>query len=365
MRWRSPRPAAPATAVFIWSATTGAAASPGRSPIATRGASPRSRCCRGRIRTRSTGRCRCPTAIRPTGRGITRHFSSPAPRICCSPTTSGNCARGWRRPAFPNRRSTPIFPYSATGRRWRRHLPGIARAAPSARRSARSGSRPSTSGATRTTPWAAWRLKAPRISLPRPIASKFFPASVISPPTRRPIGSLNCCCSTSGPTRPESGQDREKPVSLGLVDIPEHRRRRAVEHAGQRLAPGAGLLELSERDIDHLVVDFLLDLGRDLLLLLRRRRTREAIAQLFDLVVLRPAEPSAILTSAANRIIGDGIDHVGRGPVGEEHVPATLLDRLLAGAATDHGAPVGSLDIDLEAGRAQQLRGDDRLRLQR
>ena len=40
-----------------------------------------------------------------------------------------------------------------------------------------------------------------RISSPRPIASKCCPASAISRPTRRPIASANCCCSTSRPIR--------------------------------------------------------------------------------------------------------------------------------------------------------------------
>src|SRR5450631_2237082 len=138
--------------------------------------------------------------------------------------------------------------------------------------------------------------------------------------------------------------------SLRLVDIPEDRRRRAVEHAGQRFPPRARRQILPERDIDHLLIDLLLDLGGDLLLLFRRQGAREGIAQGFDIVVLRPAEPAAALAPAADRHIGDRVDHVGSGPVGEEHVPAALLDRLLAGAAADHGAPVGRLHIDLESG---------------
>jgi hypothetical protein len=78
-----------------------------------------------------------------------------------------------------------------------------------------------------------------------------------------------------------------------------------------------------------------------------------------------PSEPAAILASAADRNIGDGIHHVRVGPVGEEHVPAALLWRLLAGAGGNHGLPVGGLHVDLEAGVAQELRRDDRLRLQR
>src|SRR3954452_13690117 len=61
---------------------------------------------------------------------------------------------------------------------------------------------------------------------------------------------------------------RTRRRSLGLVDIPEDRRCRAVEHAAERFPRHDGREILPERDVDHLVVDFLLDLGGDLLLLL-------------------------------------------------------------------------------------------------
>src|SRR5437879_13665062 len=68
--------------------------------------------------------------------------------------------------------------------------------------------------------------------------------------------------------RPAKGRCRAPP-SLRLVDIPEDRRRRTVEYAGQRFPPGARREILPERDIDHLVIGFLLDVGGDLLLLFR------------------------------------------------------------------------------------------------
>jgi len=58
-------------------------------------------------------------------------------------------------------------------------------------------------------------------------------------------------------------------ASLRLVDIPEHRRRRTVEHAGERLLPRAQPEILSERDVDNLVIGLLLDVGGDLLLFVR------------------------------------------------------------------------------------------------
>src|SRR5438309_10191769 len=95
------------------------------------------------------------------------------------------------------------------------------------------------------------------------------------------------------------------PPLLRPVDVPEDRGRRAVEHAGERLPPRARYEELPEWDIDHLVVGFLLDVGGDLLLLFRRRRSGVGILQLLDLGVFRPAKPAAILASAADREIGD------------------------------------------------------------
>src|SRR6266481_2249522 len=49
--------------------------------------------------------------------------------------------------------------------------------------------------------------------------------------------------------------------SLGLINVPEHRRGRAVEHARDRFSPRADPAPLPERNIDHLVVDFALDFG--------------------------------------------------------------------------------------------------------
>src|ERR1700748_3797632 len=101
------------------------------------------------------------------------------------------------------------------------------------------------------------------------------------------------------------------PALLALVDVPEERRRRAVEHAGDRLPPGARNGELPERNVGHLVVGLLLDFGRDLLLLVGRGRARELVLPFFDLEVLRPAEPAAILAAAANREIDQRVYTVG------------------------------------------------------
>src|SRR5258708_38745354 len=120
---------------------------------------------------------------------------------------------------------------------------------------------------------------------------------------------------------------------LRLGDIPRGPGPRAVEHAGERFTPGARREILAERDVDHLVIGFLLDAGCDLLLLVGRGRTRVSVFQLFDLGVFRPAEPAAVLAPAADRETGDRVHHVGADPVGEEQVPAALLRRLLAGAA--------------------------------
>src|SRR4051794_34433459 len=82
---------------------------------------------------------------------------------------------------------------------------------------------------------------------------------------------------------PASGRGRRSRAPrllLRLVDIPEDRRRRAVEHAGQRFPRGDGRKILPERNVDDLLIVFLLDVGGDFLLLFRRRATREGVAQL-------------------------------------------------------------------------------------
>src|SRR5262245_33191398 len=98
---------------------------------------------------------------------------------------------------------------------------------------------------------------------------------------------------------------------LALVDIPEDRRCRTIEHAAQRFPPGGGNEILPERDIEHLIIGLLLRLGGELLLILRRLRARESIAQLFDLRILRPAEPAAILAAPADRGVDDRIENIG------------------------------------------------------
>jgi hypothetical protein len=54
-----------------------------------------------------------------------------------------------------------------------------------------------------------------------------------------------------------------------LLDIPEHRRRRTAEYAGERFPPRGWGPVLPERNVDHLLKDAGLNLGGDFLLLVR------------------------------------------------------------------------------------------------
>jgi hypothetical protein len=84
-------------------------------------------------------------------------------------------------------------------------------------------------------------------------------------------GSLPYFVSVADAGGPPGSRDSQGAETLfRLVHVPEHRRRRAIEHPGQRLAPAARDQILAERNIDHLVVVLLLDFGGDLLLLVRR-----------------------------------------------------------------------------------------------
>ena len=150
-----------ATRAFISSAMTGAAASPGGSPTATRAAglahhpvaaAPerlQPRAADGRRRAgaplaapQGVSRARC-------RRNRTRRRRQMAAR------SAGRQRRSAERDRAASRRARQ------QGRDGRRRSPGIARAARSAARSARSGCRRSTSGAMPTTPSAASRPKAP------------------------------------------------------------------------------------------------------------------------------------------------------------------------------------------------------------
>src|SRR5882757_5093627 len=53
--------------------------------------------------------------------------------------------------------------------------------------------------------------------------------------------------------------------SFRLINVPEYRRGWTVEYAGERFAPDARCEELPERDIDHLLIGFVLDGGSDVL----------------------------------------------------------------------------------------------------
>src|SRR5712671_7177853 len=64
-----------------------------------------------------------------------------------------------------------------------------------------------------TTPSGGWPPRAPRISSQHPIASRCFPASAISQPTRRPIASTNCYCNTWRPIRSD-GSNAERARNL-------------------------------------------------------------------------------------------------------------------------------------------------------
>src|SRR6476659_7426794 len=105
MPWRSWLRQVTASAAFIWSATTGAAVSPGRWPIGFRSGWPRSPSCRGRIPTPSIAPCKRRTAHRRSAPGTTRLSSSPAPPMSFLPMTPDGCASGGRPPAFPLTRS--------------------------------------------------------------------------------------------------------------------------------------------------------------------------------------------------------------------------------------------------------------------
>ncbi len=160
-------------------------------------------------------------------------------------------------------------------------------------------------------------------------------------------------------------ENRYEPGLLGFIHVPEYRRRRAIEHTGQLLAPNAGRKVLSERNVGDLFKGTPLNLGCDFFLLVGRAGAREGVTQLFHAGVFRPAGPTTRAPPAVQGRAHDGVHDVGDAPIGEEHVPAAVLRRLLAGEHGVLGLPVHGLHGHLEAGLTQQLRRNDRLRLER
>ena len=260
-------------------------------------------------RTPSTARCRCPTAIRRSARGTTRRFSSRMPPMSCWPTTPNGCAIAWPPTAFPPTRSKRILPCSATRTRWRRRSPGIARAARSAGRSARSACRRSTSGAMPTTPSAAIAAEGTVDFIAAPYRFEVLPGVGHFAADQAPARVSELLLEHVARIRSEDASPTKRDGDSLRRDVVRHRlaiRLSMFQKTGVagpsstpvsdfRQALGASVL--AERDVDHLIVGFLLDVGGDLLLLLGRRRARERVLQLLDLGVLRPAEPAAVLAA--------------------------------------------------------------------
>src|SRR3982750_2284801 len=82
---------------------------------------------------------------------------------------------------------------------------------------------------------------------------------------------------------------------LRLVDVPEQRGRGTVEHAGQRFTPAARQEILPQRDVDHLLIGFLLDVSGDLLLIVERGGANEVVLELFVFGVADPPRENVLL----------------------------------------------------------------------
>ena len=83
---------------------------------------------------------------------------------------------------------------------------------------------------------------------------------------------------------------------------------------------------------------------------------------LFDGLARGPAKPR-LVASAANGVVGGGIDAVRAGMPGVKHPPAALARRRFLGAAGADRAPIGRDEVDIHAYLLQQIGGDIALRL--
>src|SRR5690242_3014519 len=129
-----------------------------------------------------------------------------------------------------------------------------------------------------------------------------------------------------------------------LLDVPQEDDWRD-DDAVQVLAVGGGGDELAGRHVGNVVgIGLDLDVGGELLLRREVGRLEPGVDQLFDLQVGRPAEPCFLAIGAKRQVDRRREEIRGRGP-GVENTPATLLDRLLRGAAGDQCAPVVGLQF--------------------
>src|SRR5205823_4321840 len=79
-------------------------------------------------------------------------------------------------------------------------------------------------------------------------------------------------------------------------------------------------------DVGHDLEGALLNFRSDRLAILEVVRLQPFTAQGFELVVLRPAEPSLVAIGAQHDVCRR-VEQIGPGPTGREDVPAALLRR--------------------------------------
>jgi hypothetical protein len=91
----------------------------------------------------------------------------------------------------------------------------------------------------------------------------------------------------------------------------------------------------------------LLDLDGNLLTGLVVGRLQPFRPQGFELVVIRPAEPSGGAIGC-QRQVGRWIERLDAGPAGAKDAPAAFIDRLLGRASYDQSAPVAGGNLDIE-----------------
>jgi hypothetical protein len=128
----------------------------------------------------------------------------------------------------------------------------------------------------------------------------------------------------------------------------------ALRHIGQSPSVTGLLRILTHRYVGDVPPELQLQLATNAFFGVQIAGIEPCLPQLFEARGRGPAIP-AIDPIAAQAQIASRCEIGGAVEEGEEYVPASLLDRLLAATSPDHGAEIHRLNIDVHAALAQRV----------
>src|SRR5262245_6924097 len=169
------------------------------------------------------------------------------------------------------------------------------------------------------------------------------PAAVRTPAPAAALMNVRRCI-TAGP----------RATSNRLVHSPKERQR-PLRNPADVLAPGKIPKIHAERDIDHVVERGLVQPARNKPLLVERPGIVPSRDLGFDFRDIRPSK-KCFVAIGAKELVG-GVDAVDAVKARVKNVPAAMARRGLLRPPRDHGAPIDSRIVNLDAKAGQQVRG--------